>query len=119
MSANDTEAVLEFEQGARFDAELTVSDAAGAAFDLTNYTKLTGQVRTEQSKTSALLTTIDVVRKNPPGADGVLALTVIPVKTGAITNPGHWDVFIEHTSDATLKFRVGHGTTTLEPQVTT
>lgn len=103
---------LFIDQGTTFSVSVDLTDTAGAAFDLTNYTA-TGQIRKTYSSTSVTASfsaTVDV-----PNAAVVLELT--DTQTAAIPSGRYvYDCVIE--SSTGVKTRIVEGQASVTPGVT-
>jgi hypothetical protein len=106
---------LTIEQGATFTLDLTVSDADGAAINLTGYSAaMQGREQLDD-----VVTVFDLASGSEItlGSDGSIAVVIDDTATAAITaTSGVYDLII--TSGGGVVTRVLQGTFTVSPQVT-
>ena len=104
---------LTIDQGATFSSDVTVTDSAGDAFDLTNYTiaaKMAKGYSSANTRTS-LTTAVDTP------TNGVITLSLTADQTADLDAPARYVYDVEITSTDSTVTRVIEGIITVNPGV--
>ena len=105
---------LKIDQGARFSADVTVTNSDGAVTDLRGYTTEAKMAKSYGASDSVTITS--ALASDP--TTGVIELTLNDTQTGALDAPARYvyDVYITQTSTSTVT-RVIEGVITINPRV--
>lgn len=103
---------ITIEQGASFSSTITVNDAAGDAFDLTDYT---GKAQVRKSYYSTTATDFTVTIPSPTSGEMVIEM---PATTTANLAPGRYVYDVIVVDDQGDVTRLFEGTAAVTPGVT-